>query len=109
MNLPPGKPLSVSKRKFFEEAKVRRELVFGLPLKSRVTGDWVMPMVRALQKSDGSFGGVVYLNTDIKQIFRVFQAIDVERWARWHFSTRIGGFIYDYPCQQGCRMSKSCV
>ena len=77
VNLPPGKPLSVVKRKFFEEAKARRELVFGLPLKSRVTGDWVMPMVRALQKSDGSFGGVVYLNTDIKQISRVFQAIDV--------------------------------
>ena len=77
INLPTGKPLSISGRKFFEEAKNSGELIFGLPLKSRVTGDWVLPMARSLVQADGTFSGVVYVNTDFQKIASTFESIDV--------------------------------
>jgi len=75
LSLPPGKPLSVAGRQFFAAAKDSDRLVFGLPLKSRVTGDWVMPMARALRRPDGAFAGVVYLNTSLTAIAAVFRGI----------------------------------
>ena len=75
VNLAPGKPLNNADRKFFKDARESRNLVFGLPLKSRVSGDWVLPMARPLLKPDGSFAGVVYVNTDIMKIARVFHSI----------------------------------
>lgn len=75
--LPSSAPLSIAGRKFFDEAKASGGLVFGLPLKSRISGKWVLPMARPLKKNDGSFGGVVYINTDIDRIADVFRSISV--------------------------------
>lgn len=76
-DLPPGKPLSVAGRKFFADAKQSRteDPIFGLPLKSRVTESWVIPLVRPLRRADGTFGGVVYINTDVYALNAIFQEI----------------------------------
>ena len=77
-NLPP-KSLSIADRKFFEEARKTSGMAFGIPLKSRISGDWVLPMAKALRRADGSFAGVVYANADVKQIASVFQAVTIGR------------------------------
>lgn len=77
VDLPEGNPLNNADRKFFKEAKNSSALVFALPLKSRVTNSWVLPVVLSLQRSDGSFGGVVYVNTAIKTIADAFESVKV--------------------------------
>ncbi len=77
VNLPGGKPISIANRAFFAATKASDGLIFGLPLKSRITNAWVFPIARALKKPDGSFAGAVYINTDVGRIAEIFSAIDV--------------------------------
>ncbi len=69
--------LSVAGRQFFKEVQASRldMPVFGLPLKSRVTGSWVLPLVRPLHQADGAFAGAVYVNTDVYALNAIFQEI----------------------------------
>jgi signal transduction histidine kinase/DNA-binding response OmpR family regulator len=73
-SVPSGAQLNVASRQFFAEAAGTDAMVLGLPLRSRVTGDWVMPAVRALRRADGSFGGVVYMNIDLDAIGKVLRS-----------------------------------
>jgi hypothetical protein len=60
-------PLSVDRRQFFREAKSSPGLVFGLPLKSRISNRWVLPLARQLRIAHGEFEGVVYVNLDVEE------------------------------------------
>ena len=75
-SVPKGAPLSVASRQFFLDAQAGRAQVIGLPLRSRVTGEWVMPVVRALRRVDGSFGGVVWINVDLSRLAQAFRRVD---------------------------------
>ncbi|MES2016983.1 MAG: response regulator [Pseudomonadota bacterium] len=61
-------PLDMTKREFYVRATTERELVFGVPVKSRVTGQMVFPLVRALTYADGKFGGTAYVNMNSSHI-----------------------------------------
>jgi len=75
-SLPSGRILNVSHRKFFAEARAAQgDVVLGLPVKSRVSGNWVIPMARALRRMDGSFAGVVYINTDVASLVDIFRKV----------------------------------
>jgi len=76
-NRPKGKPISIAQRAFFAATKENAGLVFGLPLKSRISNAWVFPIARPLNKPDGSFAGTVYLNTDVRSITDIFNGIDI--------------------------------
>jgi PAS domain S-box-containing protein len=71
----PTAPLSVADREPFQRARAEGGLVIGLPLQSRVSGEWLFPMVRALTHGDGSFAGVVYVNTANTRVFDLFASI----------------------------------
>lgn len=75
--LAPGRTISVAERQFFRETVADRRLVFGLPLKSRVSGEWVFPLSYPLLHKDGSFGGAVYVNTDKALIAGLFASMKV--------------------------------
>ena len=66
--LDPSQPLSVAQRRFFIEAAATPSLVIGLPLKSRVSHTWVVPLARQLQDSHGAFAGVVYANVELEEV-----------------------------------------
>ncbi len=74
-SVPKGQLLNVASREFFIAATTAPGIVFGLPLKSRITGDWVMPVARALRRADGRFDGVVYQNLNIEAIANTFRSI----------------------------------
>ena len=76
-SVPKGQPLNVTSREFFISATTAPGIVFGLPLKSRITGDWVMPVARALRRADGSFDGVVYQNMNVEAIANTFRSIAI--------------------------------
>lgn len=62
-------------KEMFEHTQADRNLVFGLPVKSRISGQWVLPVARALSFADGRFGGMVYANINVAQIAGMFSAL----------------------------------
>ncbi|MRW92588.1 diguanylate cyclase [Duganella sp. FT80W] len=49
----------------------------GIPVVSRSTGKWIIPVSRRLDKPDGSFGGVVLATLDVDYFRRFYQSFDV--------------------------------
>ena len=49
----------------------------GLPVRSRSTGRWIIPVSRRLNKPDGSFGGVALATIDIDYFRRFYQSFDI--------------------------------
>ena len=68
-------PLSVAHRKYVAEAKASTGLVVGLPLLSRVSRTWVMPLARQLQDAQGAYAGVVYANLELEQVSSTLQGL----------------------------------
>ncbi|WP_317205572.1 response regulator [Janthinobacterium sp.] len=70
-------PQSLDIREFFQRAKTERGLIVGVPVKSRISGEWVLPLMRALSMPDGSFGGTVYVNLNHARIAELFASLKV--------------------------------
>ncbi len=78
-NLPSGPPVEVSDRAFFEQAKEHRDdqsIVAG-PLRSRVSGNWVVAFVRPL-RIDGAFGGVLYVTATADHFREMFSRYELD-------------------------------
>ncbi|CAN5805297.1 hybrid sensor histidine kinase/response regulator [soil metagenome] len=61
-------PLSIENRRFFTDARSSSALVVGMPLRSRVSRRWVLPIARSLRTGTGEFDGVIYVNLDLADI-----------------------------------------
>ncbi|MBA5686879.1 response regulator [Rugamonas apoptosis] len=72
----PTHPQDLNIREFFQRARAERELIFGVPVKSRITGEWVLPLMYALTKPDGSFGGTAYVNMSTSRITELFASLN---------------------------------
>jgi|GEM_PF-5861046 len=74
----PARPLSLAPRQFFRDARSAPpdQTVFGLPARSRISGQWVLPVVRALRDQDGGFAGAVYTLTDAAKIAELFASVN---------------------------------
>ena len=77
--LPAGPPVDVSDRDYYIEAQRPSEPVTRVagPLKSRVSGHWVLAFVRPLQ-AKGKFAGIVYVSIDVGHFRRTFERYDLE-------------------------------
>lgn len=77
--LPPDLRLNVGDRDYFLQARDARQprtLVSG-PLKSRVSGNWVMLFVRPLQWG-GQFRGVIYVSVNVEHFRHLFSRYRLE-------------------------------
>jgi PAS domain S-box-containing protein len=72
----PAHPQDLNIREFFQRARTERELIFGVPVKSRISGEWVLPLMYALTKPDGSFGGTAYVNMNTSRITELFASLN---------------------------------
>jgi len=72
-----SKPFDVSQRQFFIEAMAGDGLVVGLPLKSRISQRWVLPIGRPLFDAKGQPGGVVYINIEVAQLNTLLGSLKV--------------------------------
>ena len=70
-------PISVAERQFFKEARRSPDLVVGLPLRSRVSNRWVLPIARQLHHADGRFAGVVYFTLELQDFVSVLADLKV--------------------------------
>ncbi len=64
-------------REFFQRAKQERDLIFGIPVKSRITGEWVFPLVYGMTLPDGSFGGAAYVNMNNSRVADLFSSLNI--------------------------------
>ena len=71
------KPFDLTIREFFQRARTERELIFGVPITSRITGELVMPLVYALTLPDGTFGGTAYVNMNNAQMTELFSSLKI--------------------------------
>lgn len=77
--LPAGVRPNVADRDYFQQARdarLPRTIVAG-PLKSRVSGNWVMLFVRPLQWG-GQFRGVLYVSVNVEHFRRLFSRYRLE-------------------------------
>ncbi len=74
-----GMTVDLSDRPFFKAAKAstKDELIFSEPLQARISKKWVIAFARRLQKSDGTFDGVVYANVAADAFRQRFAEVDV--------------------------------
>ncbi|GJI98353.1 hypothetical protein RugamoR57_50710 [Duganella caerulea] len=70
-------PQDLSVREFFPRARVEHELIIGLPVKSRISGEWVLPLVYPLAMPDGSFGGTAYTLMNSSRLTELFSSLNI--------------------------------
>ncbi|WP_295997243.1 response regulator [Rugamonas sp.] len=74
-DIDPAHLQDLSIREFFARVKTERTLVFGVPVKSRISGEWVLPLVFPLTLPDGAFGGSAYINLNNTTINELFSSL----------------------------------
>jgi signal transduction histidine kinase len=79
VDLPQGAAINVSDRPYFAFARDQADagLVVSEPLRSRVSGRWVLAVVRRLNLPDGRFAGIVYGSLDVDYFQRMFAAVEL--------------------------------
>jgi PAS domain S-box-containing protein len=72
-----SKPQDLTIREFFARVQSAHELIFGVPVKSRISGEWVLPLVYPLRLPNGQFGGTAYVLMNSARINESFAALNV--------------------------------
>nr|WP_315395511.1 response regulator [uncultured Duganella sp.] len=70
-------PQDLSIREFFQRAKGEQELIIGLPAKSRISDEWVLPLAFPLTLPDGGFGGTAYVLINSSRLTAAFAALNI--------------------------------
>ena len=70
-------PFNIGQRQFFIEAIATEGLTLGLPVRSRLSNRWVLPVARPLRDAQGRIAGVVYLTMDMAQLNELFSSLKV--------------------------------
>jgi diguanylate cyclase (GGDEF)-like protein/PAS domain S-box-containing protein len=76
--LPPGRPVQVADRDYFRLAQASdgATIVAG-PVKSRVSGNWVIAFVRPLRLQE-RFAGILYVSVGVEHFRTMFQRYDLK-------------------------------
>lgn len=77
--LPPGPPTDVSDRIYFQQAKALQgdQSIIAGPIRSRVSGNWVVAFVRPL-RINGAFAGIVYASVAADHFQQLFSRYELE-------------------------------
>jgi PAS domain S-box-containing protein len=70
-------PQDLTVREFFQRAQTEHDLIVGVPVKSRISGEWVLPLVYPLALPDGGFGGTAYVNMNSSRLTELFSSLNV--------------------------------
>jgi diguanylate cyclase (GGDEF)-like protein/PAS domain S-box-containing protein len=68
-----------SDREYFQHHKTSADnsVYIGRPIKSRSGGQWILPISRRVNRSDGSFGGVVLATVDVAYFEEFFRSFNI--------------------------------
>lgn len=73
----------------------------GVPVQSRVTGNWIAAMSYRLNGADGRFAGVLYATVRIDELTRLFSQLDIGRRGKLELRDADLRLVARYPAQAG--------
>jgi PAS domain S-box-containing protein len=78
-SLPVTQRINFADRSYFRfhESNADRELHIGIPVRSRATGDWIIPVSRRFNHDDGSFAGVMLAMVDMAYFQKFYDTFDI--------------------------------
>lgn len=94
--------VSSADRAFFvhHQGDPSREIFIGSPIKSRITGDWVITISRRFEDKNKRFAGIVVVSLGIKSFLDLFGKIDVGAHGAIGLSTLGGQMLVRYPYRE---------
>jgi PAS domain S-box-containing protein len=72
-----AKPQDLTVREFYARVQTEHQLIFGVPVKSRISGEWVLPLVYPLTLPNGDFGGTAYVLMNSSHISEAFSNLNI--------------------------------
>lgn len=75
----PASPLDNSDREYFQHHRINidRGAHVGVPIQSRSTGRWVIPVSRRIDHPDGTFAGVVLATVEMEYFRKSHESFDI--------------------------------
>lgn len=73
----PQRPFDITQRQFYIEANARPGLIVGLPLRSRLSDRWVLPIARRYHDASGAPAGVVYVTMEVASLTSMLRSLKV--------------------------------
>ncbi|WP_229257588.1 response regulator [Duganella callida] len=73
----PANPQDLSIREFYPRLQSEHELIFGIPVQSRISGEWVLPLAYPLTRADGSYGGAAYVLMNSSRLTEAFSQLNI--------------------------------
>ncbi|RZT11243.1 PAS domain S-box-containing protein [Duganella sp. CF402] len=70
-------PQDLTIREFYARVQNEHQLVFGVPVQSRISGEWVLPLVYPLTLPNGGFGGTAYVVMNSARISEAFAGLNI--------------------------------
>jgi len=92
-----------SDREYFQyhRANADHQVHIGLPVQSRRTGKWVIPLSRRFDHADGSFAGVVSAAFDVDYFSRFYKRFDIGKQGAIVLAFNSGIMVLRYPMLAG--------
>ncbi|MDC8758896.1 diguanylate cyclase [Janthinobacterium fluminis] len=81
----------------FHRRDAGRRAHIGVPVQSRSSGKWVIPVSRRINRADGSFGGVALATIDIDYFKRFYESFDIGRRGAVALTTHSGTLLLRRP------------
>ena len=97
-SLPPRQG-NISDRAYFNYHRTHadRSLHIGMPIRSKSTGDWVIPISRRLDRPDGSFAGVALASLRVDFFESAYSKLEVGQTGTIIFASDTGILYYRRP------------
>ena len=93
-------PQDMKIREFYQRATTERGLVFGVPVRSRISGEMVFPLMLALTYPDGRFGGTAWVNLNNARINELITSLDLGPHGVIALIDTQHRLLYRYPAAQ---------
>ncbi|MBW6420812.1 diguanylate cyclase [Rhizobium sp. XQZ8] len=71
--------LSFADRDYFKfhKSSITRQPVLSKPVKSRISGEWILPITQRISNLDGSFGGIAFASITVADFVKFFEAFRI--------------------------------
>ncbi|WP_083830803.1 DNA polymerase ligase N-terminal domain-containing protein, partial [Herbaspirillum lusitanum] len=69
----------------------------GEPVKSRSSGDWIIPLSRRINHPDGSFAGVVLASVEVEYFLKFYRSFDIGKHGEILLATQPGILLAKWP------------
>lgn len=75
----PTRNLNFADREYFRfhQSSITRQPVLGKPVKSKLSGEWILPITQRISNADGSFGGVALASITVADFVKFSEAFSI--------------------------------